>query len=67
MLVRKSNLLQGSTDPDTVVMLECRFDIEGLPNGSSVEKYYSEQDLGGDPVPTARAVLPRLDDIMSLS
>jgi hypothetical protein len=58
MLVRKSSLLRGSTDPNTVVMVECWFDIEGLPNDSSVERYYSEQDLGGDPVPAARAVLP---------
>ena len=38
MLVRKSSLQQGFTDPDTVAMAECRLHVEALANNPSVER-----------------------------
>ena len=38
MLVFKSSLQRGFTDPDTVAMAECRLEIEDLPNDLSVER-----------------------------
>ena len=45
MLVLKSSLQRGFTDPDTVVMAACRLHIEGLPNGSSAERRYFDRNL----------------------
>lgn len=35
----------GFTDPNTVAMVECRLKIEGLPNRSSVERWYFQRNL----------------------